>query len=60
MAARHQVGCDEKRIFMYFLVCKGPSNDDVGVKRGTVLQKIRPGAGLKTGDVVEEKLGVIP
>ena len=43
---------------MIFLVCKGPSNDDVGVARGIVFQEIRPGAGFKTSDFVEEKLGV--
>ena len=36
------------------------SNDDVGVARGTVCQEIRPGAGFKTGDFVEEKLGRLP
>ena len=32
---------------MFFLVCKGPSNDDVGVARSTVIQEIRAGAGFK-------------
>ena len=42
--------------FKYFLICKGLSNDDVGVRRGTECQKIRPGAVLnKTGDFVKEK-----
>ena len=44
-------------IYIYFLVCKGLlllSNDDVGVARGTAFQEIRPGAGFKTGDFVEE------
>ena len=44
-------------IFIYFLVGKGLSNDDVGEARGTVFQKIRPGAGFETGDFVKEKLG---
>ena len=35
----------------------GPSNDGGGVARDTVLQELRPGAGLKTSDFVEEKLG---
>ena len=41
------------------LVAKeGPSSDDLGVgARGTVFQEIRPGAGVKTGDFVKEKLG---
>ena len=42
---------------MYFLVCKGRSNDGVGMARGTVFQALRPGAGFKTGDFVEEKFG---
>ena len=46
---------------IHFHVCKGLlvllSNDDVGVARGTVLQEVRPGAGFKTGDFVQEKLG---
>ena len=47
-------------IFMYFLVCKGRSNDDVVGARGTVFQEIRPGAGLKTGDFVKEMLAGLP
>ena len=35
--------CEKYSIFRYFLVCKGLSNDDVGVARGTVFQEIRPG-----------------
>ena len=43
-------------IFMF--AKKGLSNDDVGAARGTtVFQKIRPGAGFKTVDFVEEILG---
>ena len=39
-------------------VCnKGPSNDDVGVARGTVFEEVRSGARVKTGDFVNEKLG---
>ena len=35
------------------------SNDDVGVAKGTIFQKIRPGrADFKTADLVKEKLGV--
>ena len=33
----------KKSVFMYFLVCKGPSNDDVGVARSTVFQEMRGG-----------------
>ena len=42
---------------MYFIVCKGRSNDGVGVARGIVFQALRPGAGFQTGDFVKEKLG---
>ena len=41
----------------HILVCKGLSNDGVGVARGTVFQKIITGAGFKTGDFVEESWG---
>ena len=44
----------------YFPICKGLSNDDVGVGRDTVFQEIRPGAGLQTGHFVEEKFGGLP
>ena len=47
----------EKRVSIYCLVCKSLSIDDVGVTRDTVYQEIRSGAGFKTGDFVEEKLG---
>ena len=47
----------EKCLSTCFLVCKGLSIDDVGVSRDAVLQKIRPGAGFETGDIVKEKLG---
>ena len=49
-----------KHVLMYFLVCKGLLgllNDDVGGARGTAFQELRPGAGLKTGDFVEKKVG---
>ena len=48
---------DGNYAFIYFLICQRLSNDDVGVARGTVSQEIRPGAGFKTGDFVEEMLG---
>ena len=59
MAARHEGGCYEKNTLEHFLVCKGLSNDDVGVARDIVFEEIRPGSGLKTGDFVnnKEKLG---
>ena len=50
----------EKYIFTCFLLSKGLLNDDVGVARGTVFQEIRPGAGFKTSDSVQEKLGGLP
>ena len=60
MAARHEEGCCEASVLVYFLGRKDLSNDDVRVARGTVFQEIRPGAGFKTGDLVKEKLGGLP
>ena len=34
--------------------------DDVGVSRDTAFRAIQPGAGFKTGNFVEEKLGGLP
>ena len=56
MATRHEERYHERNISMYFLVCKGRSNDVVGIATGTGFQALRPGAGFKTGDFVEEKL----
>ena len=50
----------KKNVFRYILVCKRPSNDDVGAARGTVFPGMRPGAGFKTGDFVGEKLRGLP
>ena len=47
----------EKKSPFIFFVCKGSSNDDAGVARGTVFQGLRPGDGFKTGDFVKENLG---
>ena len=47
MAARYEERCYETIIWKCFLVCKGLSNDDVGVASGTLFQQIRPRAGLK-------------
>ena len=44
-------------IYIYILVCRGLSIDDVGVSRNTVFQEIRPGAGFETGGFVKKKLG---
>ena len=60
MASRHEEGCHENTIFMYFLFCKGLSNTDVWVARGTVNRGIRPEAAYKAGEFVEEKLGGLP
>ena len=49
-----------KYISMHFRRCKGLSNNDIEVAGGTVLQEIRPGAGVRTGYFVEEKLGGLP
>ena len=57
MAARQEERRYDTQLFVYFLVCKGLSNDGVGVARGTVFEEIRPGASFKTGDFVNEKLG---
>ena len=60
IAARHEEGCYENNITLHFLACKGVSNGDVGVARGTVFQAIRLGAGFKIGDFVKEKLRGLP
>ena len=57
MATRHEKTCYGKSIHMYFLVCKGRSNDDVVVVRVSVFQALRAGASFKTGDFVAEKMG---
>ena len=66
MAARHERK-DAIKIYprAYFLVCERLvvvlSNDHVGVARGgIVFKEIRPGAGFKTGDFVQEKLRGLP
>ena len=40
-------------ILAFFLVCKGLSNDDVGVARGSAFQEIWPRGGFGTGDFVK-------
>ena len=55
MAARHEEGRYKKIVSTRFIVCKGLSNDDVGVAWGTVIQEVRPGAGFKTGYFVKKK-----
>ena len=60
VAARHKEGCYKKNASVHFLVCKGLSNGDIGVTRGAVIKDIRPGAGVNTGDFVEEKLRELP
>ena len=53
----------KKYVFTYALAREGlvlRSNDDVGVAKRTVLQKIRLWAGSKTGDFEKEKLGGPP
>ena len=42
MAARHEEGWDEQNVSTCFFVCKGLSNDNLWVARGTVFQEIRP------------------
>ena len=60
MVARHEEGCFYQKVSAYFIVCKGLSSDDVGIPRDTMFQEIRPGAGFKTGDFVQEALGGVP
>ena len=57
MATRHEGGCYSVKVPVYFLVRNGLPNNDVGVARGTVFHKVRPGASFKTGDFVKEELG---
>ena len=42
---------------MYFLGCKGLSNDDIEVARRTVVQEIQAEAGFKTGVFAKGKVG---
>ena len=60
MVARHEKGCYQQNVSIYFLVCEDLFDDDVGVSRDAIFQEIRPGAGFKTGDFVKEKLGGLP
>ena len=48
------------KICIFFFVCKGLSNDDVGGARGTVFREIQLESGFKTGDSINEKLGGLP
>ena len=56
MAARFEDAL-MKKIFPCIFLCKGRSNDDVGVARSTVFQEIRPAAGFKNGDIGKKELG---
>ena len=62
VAARHEEGRYEqkKKSFTYSLACKRSSKNEVGVARGIVFQKIRPGAGFDTGDFIQERLWGLP
>ena len=42
---------------IFLFVREGLWTDDVGVASDTASQEIRPGAGIKSGDFVEEKSG---
>ena len=57
MAARHEVGCYEKKSLHTFLACKGLSNDDVRVASGTVFQVTGSEPCSKNGDFVDKTLG---
>ena len=60
MAARHEEGCYEKNVFIYFRVCKGLPNDYVGLQRATErLRRFAEGYrtvtfGLVTGPVFQD------
>ena len=43
MAARQEEGRYQAQLFLYFLVCKGLSNDDVGVAWGNAFLRIYGG-----------------
>ena len=58
MADRHEEGCYEKKQ-LHVLSCFAKAYGTMtsgGGSRGTVFQKIRPGAGFETGDFVKERL----
>ena len=57
MAARHQEGCHEKNVFVYFYVRERLSHCDVGVAMGTTFQERQPAAGFKTSNFVTGTLG---
>ena len=43
---------------MFLFAMNGLSNNDLGLARGIIVfQELWPGAGFKTGDFVEERLG---
>ena len=54
ISARQEEGRYETQLFVYVLVCKGLSNDDVGVP---CLRRCGREQGFKTGDFVKENLG---
>ena len=60
MVDRHEEGCYQQKVSIYFIVCKGLSNYDVRVSQNNIFQEIRPGAGFKTGVCVKEKFGGLP
>ena len=49
-------GSVRNQISKYFLDCKGLSNDDVGVTRGTVFREVGSGAGFKNRIFRERKV----
>ena len=59
MAARHEKGGYYIKVSTYLRVWKQLSNNDVAVARDTVFQEVRPGAGVKTGNLVKVKLRVL-
>ena len=60
MAARHEEGCYEKKMpsgFFLLLAKETAKTMTSGRARGAVVQEVRPGAGFKTSDFVNERLG---
>ena len=60
MAARNEEGCYGQKKSLQILPCLQKdfrTKINIEVEMGTVFGEIRPGAGFRTGDFVEEKLG---
>lgn len=61
LSAKNDKGCCYKKLILTtFLACKRRSFEDVGAKRNTVFQEIRPEADYKTGNFVLKSWGLLP